>query len=856
MRWQGALALTAAVAVGEGRAALAADTQRVIAGRPQYDRSGYFKWHFGEGYRKLWTAPFEAPVLDLKTYAGGLTPVRKVGSMQSIGLALKGADGKAYTFRTLDKDPTKILPEAWRHSFPATIFQDQTAASHPGGAFMIPPMAEAAGVPHTSPVIVVMPDDPALGEFRETFGGKTGSIDEFPTPAAGAHPGFQGATAILSTAQLWEGWKKGEVQVDARSLLRARLFDLFIGDWDRHNSQWRWMKLPGHDGLQALPEDRDQAFSDYSGAVIAIARSALPRFVPWTDDYENLKGLLFQGREVDDWLLTGVERAAFEETARDIQRRLTDAVIEEGVHRMPPEWFAIDGERLIRDLKKRRDLLPAAAVGFYERLARWVDVQGTDQDDVATLTREADGSAILELALAGPGGTASAPYFRRRFFPKETDDVRVYLYGGADRFLATGPRGPLRVRVSGGPGRDSLDDSKSGGTRFYDAEPGEVAEGRGTGVSTRQWIRTPYKSETPWMEKQDYGSAIFYQPLLWWEPDPGVVLSMGAARYGYGFRKQPYSTLQRVAVEYKTKRNAFGGSYTGDFRWARPGFTTLVELEADGAKNYNFYGIGNETVFVSDDFNEAHQKVYSAFPSIVAYENERRTVAFAVGPEAKFCQNAAEDGTLISTQQPYGFGDFGQVGGRMRFRLDTRGRRLAGLGPAGIAPGSKRSDTGLKLDLEGRVYPKAWDVEETFGVAWGEVTGYWQVASPLTVAARAGGQKNWGRYPWHESAFIGGSDSVRGYDRNRFAGDSSAYTNVQAMVSLFNMNLILPMKFGLVGLADIGRVWVAGEGSDKWHPSAGGGIFVRVLTTDIAGHALIAQGDEGTKFYVNIGFGI
>ena len=90
----------------------------------------------------------------------------------------------------------------------------------------------------------------------------------------------------------------------------------------------------------------------------------------------------------------------------------------------------------------------------------------------------------------------------------------------------------------------------------------------------------------------------------------------------------------------------------------------------------------------------------------------------------------------------------------------------------------------------------------------------------------------------------------------RFAGDSSAYTNVQAMVSLFNMNLILPMKFGLVGLADIGRVWVAGEGSDKWHPSAGGGIFVRVLTTDIAGHALIAQGDEGTKFYVNIGFGI
>ena len=110
MRWQGALALTAAVAVGEGRAALAADTQRVIAGRPQYDRSGYFKWHFGEGYRKLWTAPFEAPVLDLKSYAGGLTPVRKVGSMQSIGLALK-----APTARPTPSAPwTRTPPRSFR----------------------------------------------------------------------------------------------------------------------------------------------------------------------------------------------------------------------------------------------------------------------------------------------------------------------------------------------------------------------------------------------------------------------------------------------------------------------------------------------------------------------------------------------------------------------------------------------------------------------------------------------------------------------------------------------------------------------------------------------------------------------
>ena len=89
MRWGEALVLASAFVVVVGGTALraeaqpapsptpAAGTERVIAGRPQYDRSGYFKWHFGEGYRKLWTAPIDAAVLDLRTYAGGLTPVRR-----------------------------------------------------------------------------------------------------------------------------------------------------------------------------------------------------------------------------------------------------------------------------------------------------------------------------------------------------------------------------------------------------------------------------------------------------------------------------------------------------------------------------------------------------------------------------------------------------------------------------------------------------------------------------------------------------------------------------------------------------------------------------------------------------------
>lgn len=847
-----AVLVIASLSLVRGAYAEGGATQKAIAGRPEYDKSGYYTFTFGEGYRKEWTTPFAEAVLDLKTFAGGLTPVRQVGSMQSIGLALKGADGKSYTFRTFDKDPTKLLPEEWRNSLPASIFQDQTIASHPGSALMVPTLAEAAGVPHTNPVAVYMPDDPALGEFRATFANKPGMIDEYPLPAGNGSPGFRGATEIISTAKLWERWLAGKAVVDARALLRCRLFDMFIGDWDRHNGQWRWMHVPGHDGLLPLPEDRDQAFSNFSGVMLSMARHTTPRLIGWRRDYENMPGLLYQGREVDDWLLIGQDREAYREVGLELQRALTDAVIEAAVQELPPEWYALRGPALVSDLKKRRDLLPQGAEAFYEELAKYVDVQGTNQDDAAELVRAADGSATLQLSAGGQ------TYLRRHFGPKETRELRIVLHGGNDRFVASGPRGGFTVRVSGGTGTDKLDDSASGGTKFYDVDrEGEVVRGPGTSASDRVFEPTPRKKETPWLSKQDFGALTTVLPVFWWEPDPGIVVSLAAAHYRYGYRKEPYSSMQTAAIEWKSKRGAFAFSYNADVRWRKPGFSTLFQSSLDGAKNYNYYGVGNETVGEEDDFTEADQELASVFTSVLAYENRRRTYWLAAGPDVRYSQNHAASDTFIGTTKPYGFGDFGEVGGRLRFELDTRGRSLAGLGAQGLAPGKQQlRDTGLKLSLDARSYPKAWDVEDAFTSAEGAVTGYWQPTSDLTLAGRLGGQKVWGRYPWFEAAFIGGSDTVRGYGRNRFAGDSSLYGNAEVLLGLFNMNLILPLRVGILGAADTGRVWVEGETSTKWHPSYGGGIFVRVLTTRVAFYSLLAHGDEGNHFHVNIGLGL
>ena len=104
-----ALLSTAAPAFAEEVAGIGPERRSIVAGE-QYRKGGLYRFLFGADYRDLWTTQVSLPVLDFKVFAGGLTPVRIVGHGQSQGLALKGANGRSYTFRPLIKDPTNLLP--------------------------------------------------------------------------------------------------------------------------------------------------------------------------------------------------------------------------------------------------------------------------------------------------------------------------------------------------------------------------------------------------------------------------------------------------------------------------------------------------------------------------------------------------------------------------------------------------------------------------------------------------------------------------------------------------------------------------------------------------------------------------
>ena len=253
-------------AVAAAHAAEAPAPKQTLAAGARYEASGFHRFFLGSGYRDLWTLPIEVEVLDLASWSGGLVAEKKGGGRQTQALRFEGADGREWRFRSVDKDPTAVLPSALKDSFAARIVQDQISASHPLGVLVVDALADAVGLPHVEHRLVVLPDDPRLGEFREEFRGMLGTLEENPSVKSPVTPGFERFTKIVDTDELEEllDADPGE-RVDSRSLLRARLVDLVIGDSDRHRSQWDWARDAESGRFVAVPQDRDLAFVKFDG---------------------------------------------------------------------------------------------------------------------------------------------------------------------------------------------------------------------------------------------------------------------------------------------------------------------------------------------------------------------------------------------------------------------------------------------------------------------------------------------------------------------------------------------------------------------------------------------------------------
>src|SRR5882672_1973867 len=167
-------------------------------------------------------------------------------------------------------------------------------------------------------------------------------------------------------------------------------------------------------------------------------------------------------------MLGSLDKSVWDSVATSLMQRITDPVIDNALRTLPPEYASIS-PRLAAKIKARRDGLRDAADLYYRELWKVADVHGTEADDQATVVRSADG--IVDVRIQSG---SDAPYFARRFYASETQQIRIYLHGGNDRATVEGNVGSsIPIRIIGGNGNNVfVDNSIVGGrknpTRFYD----------------------------------------------------------------------------------------------------------------------------------------------------------------------------------------------------------------------------------------------------------------------------------------------------------------------------------------------------------------------------------------------------
>jgi hypothetical protein len=833
-------------------APLAGQDSVIVTPGERYGAGWFHRVIYGTDYRELWATPITVPVLDLETYAGGLTPVRTGGFGQTTSLHFNGSDRRRYVFRSVDKDLSRRLAEELVGTFVDDVMQDQTSAFHPAAALVVAPLEEVAGVLTAKPEFYVMPDDPALGEFQATFAGMLGLMAENPDEGPDDTPGFAGSRLISGTERVFEDLEESSKnRVDAREYLKARLLDIYLGDRDRHKGQWRWARFEDGDGFvwRPVPEDRDQAFVKQDGFALWVTRTFFVRkFTVFSDHFHNVFGLTWNAWDLDRRILPALERPVWDSVTTDLQRRLTDAAIVEAVKQLPEPYYRINGERLTRSLLSRRDELPKATDAFYRLMIGWVDIHATDEDELAVIERGDRHVEVTVRRRADGDERQPEPHLRWRFDDGETEEIRLHLHGGDDQAVVRGDGGGIRIRVVGGGGEDELVDSSRAKAYFYDVgKATRFITGRGTRIDRRDY-EPPPSPDVAHDNPVDWGQWLRGSPWFRVEPDIGLFFGGGVALYRYGFRKYPYSATVLFRGAYATGVNQPNGEVRAEWREVARGLHARLWARVSGLDVIRFHGFGNDTrILAGGRFHRVNQTQWVLTPSLTIEPTSR--FRFSVGPVGKLTLNEVDSNRFIATQPDlYGVGTLGQLGVTGEVVVDGRDQPLG-------------SSNGVLVTAAGSFYAEALDIREPFGEIHGSVATYLTpVTRGPTLALRVGGKKVWGDFPFYEAAFVGGSSTLRGFRGQRFAGDGSLYGNSELRIPLGGVRLILPMTVGVHGVFDAGRVFCTNtsvcppDDSDTWHTAGGGGIWFSFLGRQNTVTLTVARSKELTGLYAGAGF--
>ncbi|MEM6274531.1 MAG: hypothetical protein AAF735_04745 [Myxococcota bacterium] len=830
-------------------------------------------WVIGDFYRDSYTLKLDFDVLNVDAMEGGLTPVSIGGGSQTNSIRFIGPDGTQWAARAATKDSTRYLPYPFNRVRPIRYFLEEGFTGiHPSAATTVPALAEALGILHTKPKLMYLPDQTGLGEFRGFIGDEVILLERRPKePKEGALPAHLGGglspvgeTDYKSTTDTLEKvrnkpWKH---EIDQEGWLRARLLDILLGDWDRHQDQWRFAKLTlenDHKYYVPIPRDRDQACAHYDGAFLFLARMAIPeirRLRPFDADIGDVTWVTYNARPVDAIFLSRIGKERWMQIAREVQSKITDEVIAKGMSSWPKSAYDLHGRDIETKLRSRRDQIVDAAEKFFYQVNEAVEVLGSEKSDRIELSYPDDERLTVRLKRRKEG-EAGTPYFERTFHADETEEIRIFALDGEDELLVSGtPHSDIQVRFIGGTDDDRVaavgsDDMSARGIAVYDRDDGAEID---SSISINdERSGNSYRNQYDFNDPHHQPTKASAVPSFLINADDGLLLQGSGSIVLGGFKRVPFASSHTLSAAVATTTAGVQGSYVGLF----PGTLGPLdqELRLSGTTplyTRNFFGYTSE--FADPNDQPTGREFFRLRKSNVELRH-------------------GISGALLSGTLRLGLRGLGQF-------VDveaTEDRFIVESADISDQELSSRVYIGSQAfaelsTLDNASYPKRGFFTQLLSTVRSDVTsgtderigtsGFFSVAAGtfipfdrsqrFVLGTRAKFQHVVGDFPFYHAPTLGDQD-LRAYNDEQLSGNGVFAQSVDLRVELFRFREGLPGTIGVAASLDHGFAFGSLVADEEYNVIAGGTVFWSIL--DFVGlQVSYYQGlDEGSRLTFGLG---
>ncbi len=808
----------------------------------------------GKNYRKEWATPVKVKVLNLATESGGLTPLQLGGGHQTKSLRLAGKNGKEYVLRQIEKNVTDaaLPPDLRGLTVVNDLIADGVSASYPYAALSIPPLAAATGVPHANPKLVFVPKDPLLGLFTGDFANSFCLLEERNSTEN---------NKTLSTDNMEKKlFEDNDNSIDQKATLQARLLDMFVMDFDRHEDQWRWAAVDNGKGktYYPLPRDRDQPFFINNGLLpyFVGGPTVSPQLQGFRSKARHINSYNFNAKNFDRNYMNELNRDDWQKAAGAFVNLMTDELIEKAMHQQPKEIQAYSANSIINKLKKRKKYFVAEMLHYYSFLSKTVTVYGSNKKELFDVQRHDDGAVTITVFKINKNNETDKRIYKRKFLTTETKEIRLYGLEGNDKFNLHGSdAGNIKIRVIGGAGNDEFDietATAASSTKIYDLSTEQnVFTGKGSYKN-----RLSANPKVNAFGMRDYKYNIF-APFISaaYNPDDGLYVGVSFKYTRQDFRKKPFAQQHQLAASHSLATKAYKFNYNLTATSVFKKTNLLFNASLNAPKNTtNFFMYGNQSVYdknKGDGIEYYRARFVLADVQLGLQKNVNSKFWAAAGPVFQYYAfdsadnknrlisltgiNGLNAATLSKTKTYGGF--------QIIAALDNRNNKFL-------------TSRGINWQTRYTAYKGLGKYSNNYGLLSSDMSFYisFNKQARLVIANRFGGGISFGNTEFYQAQYLSGTENLRGYRKYRFGGNKMLYHNLDMRIKLASFQTyFFPGSFGLLAFHDIGRVWIKNDNSKKWHQGYGGGLWFAPLSRFVI-TATYGYGDDGGLPAVSFGF--